>query len=108
MEWTNYLRCVLAWAVVLGLIGGFAWLARRSGMGGVRTTKRGRSDRMEVVEALNIDARRRLVIVRRDDREHLLLLGPDGELVVETGITPPPNSGMAGGTPGRNPSGTRV
>ncbi|MBT7836279.1 MAG: hypothetical protein HN694_11190, partial [Rhodospirillaceae bacterium] len=27
MEWTNYLRFVLALAVVLGLIGGFAWLA---------------------------------------------------------------------------------
>ena len=33
-----------------------------------------------------IDNRRRLVLVRRDDREHLLLLGPQGETVVETNI----------------------
>jgi hypothetical protein len=27
------------------------------------------------------------VLVRRDDREHLLVLGPDGETVVESGIS---------------------
>jgi flagellar protein FliO/FliZ len=40
------------------------------------------------VEALSIDARRRLVIIRRDDREHLILLGPESEQVIETGIMP--------------------
>ncbi len=93
MEWTNYLRFILALLIVLGLIGGFAWLARRSGMGGIQTGKRGRSDRLEVVEAVSIDPRRRLVIVRRDDREHLLLLGPESETVVEAGIT------LMGGSP---------
>lgn len=105
MEWANYLRFVLALAVVLGLIGGFAWIARRTGMGGVQTSKRGRSERLEVVEALNIDARRRLVIVRRDDREHLLLLGQDSERVIETGITPPAgksDDGSGGGAAGGN------
>lgn len=92
MEWSSYLRFVLALLVVLGLIGGFAWIARRWGFGGVRTSKRERSERLEVVEALSIDARRRLVLIRRDDREHLLLLGQDSERVVETDITP------AGGT----------
>ncbi|MBT3532640.1 MAG: FliO/MopB family protein [Rhodospirillaceae bacterium] len=96
MEWTNYLRFLLALLVVLGLIGGFAWIARRTGVGGIQTGKRGRSDRLEVVEALSIDARRRLVIVRRDDREHLLLLGPDGERVIETNITPMGGNKMGG------------
>ena len=89
MEWSSYLRFVLALLVVLSLIGGFAWLARRSGMGGIRTGKRDKSERLEVVEVLSIDPRRRLVLIRRDDREHLLLLGQDSERVVETGITAP-------------------
>ncbi|MBL6954483.1 MAG: flagellar biosynthetic protein FliO [Alphaproteobacteria bacterium] len=88
MEWANYVRFVLALLVVLGLIGGFAWLARRWGMGGVQTGKRGPSGRLEVVEVLSVDPRRRLVLIRRDDREHLILLGADGERVIETGITP--------------------
>ncbi len=92
MEWSGYLRFVLALLVVLGLIGGFAWIARRSGVGGIQTGRKGRSDRLEVVEALSIDARRRLVIIRRDDREHLVLLGPEGERVIETGFAPPSGS----------------
>ena len=87
MEWTNYLRFLLALLVVLGLIGGFARIAPRTGVGGIQTGRKGKSDRLEVVEALHVDARRRLVIVRRDNVEHLLLLGPESEQVVETGIT---------------------
>ncbi|MDP6689383.1 MAG: flagellar biosynthetic protein FliO [Alphaproteobacteria bacterium] len=105
MEWSSYLRFFLALLVVLGLIGGFAWIARRSGVGGVQTSKPGRSGRLEVVEALSIDARRRLVIVRRDDREHLILLGQDSERVIETGITPPAN-GAEGGSDGNSGGGT--
>jgi flagellar protein FliO/FliZ len=33
-----------------------------------------------------VDAKRRLVLVRRDDREHLLLLGATQDVVVESGI----------------------
>jgi flagellar protein FliO/FliZ len=39
-----------------------------------------------VVEASHIDAKRRLVLIRRDGVEHLLLLGPTSETVIETGI----------------------
>lgn len=41
-----------------------------------------------MVEARAIDSRRRLVLVRRDDREHLLLIGGANDVVVETGIAP--------------------
>lgn len=44
--------------------------------------------RLAIVEARNLDMRRRLVLIRRDDVEHLLVLGQDGDLVVERGITP--------------------
>ena len=42
--------------------------------------------RLKIVEFLPLDHRRRLVLVRRDDCEHLLVLGPQGETVVETHI----------------------
>jgi flagellar protein FliO/FliZ len=38
------------------------------------------------VETLSIDTRRKLVLVRRDATEHLLLFGPNQELLVENGI----------------------
>ena len=53
-----------------------------------------REGRLAVVESLAIDARHRLVLVRRDDREHLILIGT-ADTVVESGIAaplPPPES----------------
>jgi flagellar protein FliO/FliZ len=38
--------------------------------------------RLEIVESLTIDVRRRLVIVRCDGNEHLLLLGATQDVVV--------------------------
>ena len=84
MDVVSGLRFVLALVVVLGLIAALAWILRRYGAG--RVTLGAGKGRLGVVEAAHIDAKRRLVLIRRDDTEHLLLLGPTTETVVETGI----------------------
>ncbi len=86
MDLVSGLRFVLALVVVLGLIAALAWILRRYGAG--RVTLGAGKGRLGVVEASHIDAKRRLVLVRRDGVEHLLLLGPTSETVVETGIEP--------------------
>lgn len=86
MEFDVYLRFLLALAFVLGLIATLAWAARRFGFGGNLMAMKGRNGRLAVVESLMIDAKRRLVLIRRDDREHLLIIGPTSETVVESGI----------------------
>jgi hypothetical protein len=45
--------------------------------------------RLSVSEYQDIDKSRRLVLVRRDDVEHLLLIGGSQDVVVETGIESP-------------------
>lgn len=45
--------------------------------------------RLEVVEQANVDGRRRLVLIRRDDVEHLIMTGGPIDLVIETGIGQP-------------------
>jgi flagellar protein FliO/FliZ len=45
--------------------------------------------RITVVESLMVGPRQRLIIVRRDDIEHLVLSGPDGATVIEAGFTAP-------------------
>jgi flagellar protein FliO/FliZ len=86
----SYLRYVLALAVVLGLIWLIAWAVRRFGLvpGGALAGGKGR--RLGVVEAMPLDGKRRLVLVRRDDREHLLLLsaGTGADLLIERDIAP--------------------
>ena len=87
MDYETYLRGVVALVAVLALIGLAAWGARRLGLAGGRTGPR-RDRRLSVSEVLPVDNRRRLVLVKRDAVEHLLLLGGADEIVVESGIVP--------------------
>ncbi len=42
--------------------------------------------RLEVVDQANVDGRRRLILIRRDDVEHLVMTGGPVDVVIETGI----------------------
>ena len=89
MEYESYFRFVLALVFVLGLIVLAAWVARRFGLGGALPTTRGRGGRLGVVETLALDAKHRLILVRRDNVEHLILLGTQTDAVIETQLQPP-------------------
>lgn len=90
MDVYGYAKFVLALVFVLGLIGLLAVAARRWGLGLPQAkVRRGQDKRIGMVEVAPLDAKRRLVLVKRDDVEHLIILGQDGETVVETNITPP-------------------
>ena len=84
MAFDSYLRFVLALVLVLGLIAILTWLLRRFGFGGAMRPSAQR--RVQIVETTPIGPRHRLILVRRDRVEHLLLLGPQGDIVVERGI----------------------
>ncbi|OAB58006.1 hypothetical protein AY599_12030 [Leptolyngbya valderiana BDU 20041] len=85
MQLGDYLNFAIALALVLALILGLSWLVRRFGLGGplVRGLPSGAGRRLAVVEVLTLDARRKMVLVKRDGQEHLLLLGAGNDLVVE-------------------------
>lgn len=82
-----------AFIAVLALIGLAAWLFRRFASDRLGTgANRGRMPRLAVVDAAPVDGRRRLVLVRRDNIEHLLMIGGPSDIVVEPNIvraTPP-------------------
>jgi flagellar protein FliO/FliZ len=44
--------------------------------------------RLDVIENTNVDGKRRLLLVRRDDVEHLIMTGGPVDVVIETGIMP--------------------
>jgi len=79
-------RFFLAFLIVLGLIGVTAWAVRRFGSGQLGGTVRGRQPRLAVIDYANVDARRRLILVRRDNVEHLLMIGGPSDIVVEPSI----------------------
>src|SRR6201997_1177194 len=80
-------RFFLAFLIVLGLIGVTAWAVRRLGSGRLGTNGvRGRQPRIAVIDHASVDGRRRLILVRRDNVEHLLMIGGPTDIVVEPNI----------------------
>jgi hypothetical protein len=84
----NYsVRFLLAFVVVLALIGFTAWLVRRFGAERQgASTARGRQPRLAVIDAAAVDGRRRLVLIRRDNVEHLIMIGGPSDVVIEPSI----------------------
>ena len=75
-----------ALALVLGLVG-LAWIAaRRYGLPGIASPSG--TKRLAVVETLMLDARHKLYLIRRDDREHLIVVGPQSTCTVADGGVP--------------------
>jgi flagellar protein FliO/FliZ len=90
MEATAYLRFVLALILVLGMIMALAWGLKRLGIGEGGRGPLSRRRRLRTVESAMLDGRHRAVLIRRDDVEHLVLVGPNTSQVIERGIVPPP------------------
>ncbi len=91
-------RFAIAFVFVLILIVITAWVVRRIADRRIGGGGRGRQQRLSVVDHAIVDARRRLVLVRRDHLEHLLLIGGPTDVVIETGVIRP---GSVAGQPTR-------
>jgi hypothetical protein len=86
LELPTPVNFVIAFVFVLMLIGAAAWLVRRFGVTRMEATTRGRQPRLAVIDFASVDGRRKLIIIRRDNVEHLLMIGGPSDVVVETNI----------------------
>lgn len=79
-------RFFVAFLIVLGVIGAIWWIVRRFGSGRLGASTRGRQPRLGVIDHARVDNRRLLILVRRDNVEHLLMIGGPTDIVVEPNI----------------------
>jgi hypothetical protein len=80
-------RFLVAFVIVLALIGAAAWAVRRFGANRLgANAMRGRQPRLAVIDAAAVDGRRRLVLIRRDNVEHLIMIGGPSDIVIEPSI----------------------
>ena len=100
MDVINLMQYFTALLFVLALAGAALMIKRygnnpqafREGLNGKLAGKLGKWDfkipdrRLAVVETLMLGPKHRLIIVRRDNVEHLVLSGPDGATVIEQNI----------------------
>jgi flagellar protein FliO/FliZ len=85
------MRALGSLLIVLGLMAGCAVLLRRYGhkVTGMSFSPANKAKaRLEVVETKLIDARSKLLLIRRDTVEHLLIVSATGAVVIESSITP--------------------
>lgn len=85
MEYSAYVKAIFALLFVLGLIGLISILCKKF-MQGQFLQRSIKSKRLQIEEVLFIDTKRKLVLIKRDSTEHLLLLGVNSETVVERDI----------------------
>lgn len=77
------------------------WLVRRrSGPSPFLRGGKNRQPRLQVLDAAAVDARRRIVLVRRDDVEHLVMIGGPTDIVIESGIRTSENGTLSAMPPG--------
>jgi flagellar protein FliO/FliZ len=87
MDLAEIARMFAALAVTLGLIGLAAVAARKYAPGALARLKPGAPRRLAIVESLMLDPARRLVLVRFDQEERLLLLG-EGRMLASQPVIP--------------------
>ncbi len=77
-----YAAAAVAVLIVLWIVLRFAFGRRIRSTGGGRA----RQPRMGVVDAFDLDRQRQLVLVRRDNVEHLIMIGGPNDVLVESSI----------------------
>lgn len=96
MDFLSVLRGLFALAIVLGLIVGLAWALRRYAPQWLAKLQAERGQRrLQIVETLVLDPARRVVLLRIDDEERLLLLGEGRELIEPRQPRPAPKPPQA-------------
>ena len=85
MDFMEIGQFVAAFALVVGLIGLMSLGLRKFGNPSMRVRSRDEA-RLSIVESLPIDSRSRLLLIRRDNMEHLLVKSGDRFEVVEVDI----------------------
>ena len=85
MELSDFSRFSLALAFVIALIWGLAYIAKRTGFDKKIRGVTGQHGRLAVVDVLYLDPKRKLMLVRADAREYLLLVAGDTATVINQG-----------------------
>lgn len=83
MELAEYGRFFLSLAFIIGLIFVCAWVAKKLGLDKKLRGVTAATGRLQVADTLYLDPKRKLVLVRADAREYVILLHGDRATVVD-------------------------
>ena len=100
-DWWWAGKFVLAFLVVLALIWVCAFAFKRFGGRALAAASgtRGRQPRLAVIDSAMVDTRRQLLLIRRDNVEHLIMTGGPTDIVIEPNIVRQTAAAPARATP---------
>ncbi len=84
MDWIQVVRAIAILLLLIAAMGGLGLLARRFGLGGAAPL--GPAKRLRVLESLPLDPRRRAILLACDDAAHLVILGPEGQTLIQSDL----------------------
>ncbi len=84
IEFSQIIKFVTALVFVLALMGGLALVMRKFGSNHPLTAPH--KKRMKIIEVLPLSPKHKALLIKRDDKEHLIILGANSEVIVESGI----------------------
>jgi flagellar protein FliO/FliZ len=92
MDTMEYLKFIFALGFVIFLLLGLSFLAKKYGLMAKVTLKRPKSGkkRLHITEILPVDAKRRLLLFRKDNKEYLVMLGTERDLLLDQNMAIPP------------------
>lgn len=84
MDMVDLSQVLFAFVGVVVLIFAVTFIAKKFGLHTRLAGMQSPEKRLKIVDALAIDPRRRLVLIKRDDVEHLILLSQQQDILIET------------------------
>lgn len=82
MDTVNIVQFILSFGFVLGLIMLIAWGAKKTGLH-KKFQPHGEGERLAIIESLSIDAKHRLLLIKCDKDEYLLMVGGNQPLQIQ-------------------------
>jgi hypothetical protein len=93
MDFDTLILGVATLLFVVALVALMVWAFKAFFSKSSSSAFRPREKRLGVVETAAVDSKRKLYLLRRDDVEHLVIIGGPVDVVVETGIKGRPHLG---------------
>ncbi len=84
MEYGNYFQFFLSLIFIIGLIFAFSLVAKKLGLGNGPAITGNKQKRLQIKEVRPLDAKRKVVIVQCDNKEHIILVGGTNDLLIDT------------------------
>lgn len=88
MDFTQYIQLGLALVFVLALMGLLSFVLKKVNY--AQSGMMGKNNRIQIVEQRMIDSKHKVAIVRCDDKDHLVMMGQNGNTVIKADMTIPP------------------